>query len=227
MYKVAVLISVYEAGEFLDSKFKSITEQTIFDQCAFIFVNCQNKHKEGAKLDDFCKDYKNCMHLMSKEYITIYEAWNIGINNSHSEYLSNYNMDDQWHPKYLDKCSKALEAQNAGIISTEILITDTPNQLYPFWHHINKVPSGLYPEFVVGPSPMWRRSLHAKYGLFENFYVISDALMWDKFYKGNEKFYLLEEELVLYYINSESLERRRNVDGEKLLNIDLKKKYGE
>lgn len=227
MYKVAVLISVYEASHYLDSKLTSIANQTIFDQCTFIFVNCQDRHKESIKLDEFCKINRNCKHLISKEYITIYEAWNMGITNSESDYLSNYNMDDQWHPEYLEKCSKAADDQNAAIVSTEVLITDTPNQLYPFWHHINKIPSGLYPNFVVGPSPMWRRDLHDKYGLFENFYVISDALMWDRFYKGGEKFVILNEELVLYFISPESLERRRDGNGEKLLNIDLRKKYGD
>lgn len=227
MYKVAVLISVYEARDYIDSKLASVLNQTLFEQCTFIFVNCQNRHKEAEKLSIFCSNHKNCLHILSDEYITIYEAWNIAIENSSSQYLTNYNMDDQWHPEYLAKCSKALDETNAAIVSTEILITDTPNQLHPFWHHVDKIPSGLYPDYVVGPSPMWRRDLHIKYGQFENFYVISDALMWDKFYKGKEKFILLNEELVLYLRNPQSLERRRHDEnGDRLINIDLKKKYG-
>jgi glycosyltransferase involved in cell wall biosynthesis len=227
MYKVAVLISVYEAEEYIDSKLTSVLNQTMFDTCTFLFVSCQSKRDVVSKINDFCAAYKNCKHIESREYITIYEAWNIGIENSDSQYLANYNMDDQWHPEYLSKCSKILDETNAAIAITEILVTDTPNQLYPFWHHVDKIPSGLYPDFVVGPSPMWRRDLHEKYGLFENYYVISDALMWDKFHKGNEKFILVKEELVLYLRNPLSLERRHHDEsGERLINVDLKKKYG-
>jgi len=220
--KVTVLVALYKAGEFLQSKLKSLERQTIFNQAKIIFLNCQNHDNESELCTKFADTHQNVQHILFDEHISLYESWNVGITQSDSLYLVNYNADDQWHPQFLERCVDFLD-KNAqyAIISTGVLITDIPNQLYPNWNHFGKMPAFAYPLSSAGPCPMWRRKLHEKYGLFENYRVIGDARFWERLHAGQEQFGLINDDLVLYYTSKDSLERRRDEAGISYIDLDL------
>ena len=51
----------------------------------------------------------------------------------------------------------------------------------------------------IGPQPMWRSNLHAKYGLFEDEYVSAgDYEFWCRCVSNGEIFYHIDEYLGLY-----------------------------
>lgn len=220
--KATALIALYKAGEYIESKIKNILQQTAFKDCWFVFLNCQNLHDESKFLLKAAAKHDNFIIIDIDDYMRLYSTWNIGIELTQSTYITNANVDDHWHPEYLEKCMGYLDTNNEiGIVSTEVYVTNIKNQKYPNWQHLHKMPAFIYPESTAGPSPMWRRSLHDKYGMFDDYHVISDARQWEKYLAGGEKFGLIYEPLVLYYMNPESLERRRGDDGRLLRDIDL------
>lgn len=227
-FRVTVLIALYKAGEFIESKIESLRRQTIIDNSLIIFLNCQNHDNEFDLCEKFAAERSNVINIMFNEDITLYESWNAGIglsSNTASKYIVNYNADDQWHPSYLEQCCDYLdENEDTAIVSTGILITDVPNQLWPNWKTNGKIPAHPYPLSTAGPCPVWRRCLHEKYGYFGNYKVIGDARMWEKFHAGGEKFGLIKEDLALYYSSKNSLERRRDpTTGQLLRDIDIAK----
>lgn len=221
--KITALIALYHSGLFIKSKIESILSQTAFEDTTFVFLNCQDKDKESEHIVPLLKKYKNIKHVLFTSHLNLYDSWNAGIGITSSDYIVNYNADDQWHSEYLAKCASYLDHHpDYGIVSSQVLITDKPNQVHPSWDHVwSRMVVGTYPSTTAGPCPMWRRTMHAKYGYFGSYRVIGDARFWEAMYAGQEKFGLIKEDLVLYYMSPHSLERRRDGEGNSFRDLDL------
>ena len=219
---VTVLVALYKAGKFLETKLKDLASQTIFNECTVVLLNCQNLDKESSIYRPFMDKYPNVIEIVYKSHIKLYPTWNHGIRNTRSDYICNANVDDLWHPKYLEACVKFLNQNpDFAVVSSNILVADKPNQVWPNWIWVSRMPNRAYPLSTAGPCPVWRRKLHNKYGYFGDYACIGDAKIWEKWYAGGEKFGLIDKDLVLYYLSPQSLERRRNSAGRLLRDIDL------
>ena len=221
--KYTILITLYKSGPYIESKLQSLENQTILNQAEIIFLNCQDHDKESIKINEYTAKHPNSRQIHFPQHKNLYETWNTGIQQTTGQYITNYNADDQWHPQYLEKCGNYLDTHHQiAIVSTGVLITDQPNQIYPKWTHHDKMPAHEYPKSSAGPSPMWRRNLHDKYGYYGNYRVIGDARFWEKLHEAKEKFGLIHDDLVLYYTSPESLERRKDKEGNTYIDLDLK-----
>ncbi len=224
--RVTVLCALYKSGQYLESKIDSIFKLNNWQNAKFVFLNTQDLDNESTIIKPLCKKYKNITHIHFQSYRSLYQTWNYAIDRSVTDYIATYNADDQWHPDYLDKMVDYLDKNpTVSMVTSGILISDVPNQLYPNWNNIiGVIPKLAYPRSTAGPCPMWRRSLHSKYGLFGNYKVIGDARFWEALHAGGEAFGLVNDDLVLYYCNAESLERRIDEEtGKSLREIDLEK----
>lgn len=237
--RVTVLIATYKSSEeFVQSKVESLLSQTALGLANIVILNCEDKGGESRKFSAFCRGQSsrwhnpdrdpppaNVIEVTYHDYVKLYKSWNDGIRITDSDYIVNYNIDDQWHPGFLEKCIGFLDGNpQYAMVSTRIATTSVPHQVwshYGKWHADGELPFLPYPESTAGPCPMWRRSLHDKYGYFDDYFVIGDARLWERCLAGSERFGLLDEPLTLYYRNPESLERRQNIDGVKLRDIDL------
>lgn len=218
---VTILVALYKSGEFVESKIASLKQQTI-DDAWIVFLNCQNLHNELEACERYAAENPNVINIVFNDHTLLYDTWNVGIQHTQSKYIVNYNADDQWHPAFLERCTTQLELhQNVGILSTGVLITHKPNQVWPNWQHHDRMPFYPYPQSSAGPCPMWRRELHAKYGHFGSYRVIGDARFWEKLHAGGETFGLIPDDLVLYYMSGASLERRRDDNGKSFRDLDM------
>ena len=223
-YDVTVLVALYHAAPYLEARLESIRSQTFFHRAHVVLLNCQDATDESLIYDRFLNDNENVSAIHYFDHVGLYSTWNDGIRSSRARYVTNANADDQWHPEYLERCINYLdEKEDVAIVSTGVIVTDVPNQLYPEWGRgtVGRMPMVAYPESSAGPSPMWRRSLHDVYGLFGNYRVIGDARFWESLLAGGERFGLIDEDLVLYYLSPESLERRHDDSGTSLRDLDL------
>lgn len=218
---VTILVAIYKAGKFIEAKLKNIRSQSIFDDCYVVLLNCQNLDNEADIYRQFVEDHDNIIEMRYDEHVRLYPTWNDGIRVTNSEFICNANVDDHWNSEYLNLCTAFLRGNSEyACVSSETLITYEPNQFdHRTWVHKKKMPVGTYPKTTAGPCPVWRRSLHDKYGYFGNYRTIGDARMWEKWHAGGEKFGLINRELVLYYASGLSLERR--------VDMDLHKSYRE
>jgi len=65
---------------------------------------------------------------------------------------------------------------------------------------------------LPGPSPMWRKSLHEKYGLFDASYrSVGDWEMWCRAVVKGSVFKYIPEAYTLYYRNPDGLSSGRNM----------------
>jgi len=220
---ITILVSIYQAGAFLHAKIKNLLQIENFEDCWIVLLNCQDLHNESLIYADFVGQHPNVLEIKYSQHINLYPTWNDGIAITNSRYIMNSNVDDMLHPEYVRTCTRYLdENHDVSVVSSKVLMTDTPNQIWPEWDWCDQMPFHAYPLSSAGPCPVWRRSLHDKYGYFNDFRVIGDARMWEKWYAGGEKFGLIDKQLVLYLRNPHSLERRADpITGVSLRDLDL------
>ena len=220
---ITILIAIYEAGDFIKAKIQNLQQISTFDDCWIVLLNCLNKDHESEICRDFVRSNENVLEIRYSTHINLYPTWNHGIAITNSKYIMNSNVDDLLHPDYVRHCAEYLDDHNdIAVVSSRVLVTDTPNQLWPDWEWCDEMPFHTYPLSTAGPCPVWRRSLHDEYGYFGDYRVIGDARMWEKWLAGGEKFDLIDKKLVLYLRNPQSLERRHDPQtGLSLRELDL------
>lgn len=210
--RVSIITSVYNGDEFVEGFLKDITQQTIFHQCELIMINANSPGHEEELIKDYMKRYPNIVYVKLMHDPGLYAVWNLAIRMASAEYLSNANLDDRSDPKALEIQVKELDAHaDVDLVYSGHLITQVPNQ--PFYHQHANIPCDP-PEFspenmkycLSGPRPVWRKSLHYRYGFFdESFFVYGDAEMWLRAVWSGSKFKKVPGFLTLFYQNPKGL----------------------
>lgn len=197
--RVAVLVAIYRAGPFLKAKLKTLEDQTDFDKCQIVLLNCQNLDNERAIYSKFVADNDNVSVIEYTEHKRLYTTWNDGIRATDTDYIMNSNADDILHPYCISSLIDALDTNPGyGIAHTDFCVTAYTNRPWPDWIRHGIIET-IYPLGTAGPCPMWRRSLHQQFGLFPEYRVIGDARMWEKWHANGVKFLRVPTELVSYY----------------------------
>ena len=161
----------------------------------------------------------NFKFIKEEESLGVYNAWNIGIKNSTTDYITNWNVDDIRHPlntkiKYdlinnnpYDLVYSYYTAVNDELLTFDTIdINDSSYAAYPDEYH-KYVLDGCY----AGPDPMWRKSLHNVVGYFdyEKFNTIGDWDMWIRFANTGSKFKLLPYILCIYLDHQDTISTRQ------------------
>lgn len=143
----------------------------------------------------------------------LYAAWNAGIQESRGRYLCNVNSDDRLRPDALAVMAAALDAHpEVCLVYGDSLVTTRPGET--FAHNSSRgrrlsqptyQPRVLLAGCCCGPHPMWRRSVHAWAGLFDESYAITgDYAFWLRLAERAPMLHL-EDTLGLYLDHPRSL----------------------
>jgi len=208
--KISIISSVYDADEYIESFLKNITEQTIFDRSELILINANSPGNEEPIIKKYMEKYPNIVYKKLDEDPGIYAVWNTAIKMASGEFITNANMDDRKSIKFLEELGKNLFAnKDVDLVYADNLVTNSSNETFE-----NNTSEGkLYvtEEFSLEAMlrgnpphcmPMWRKSLHDKFGYFEEKYrSASDWEFWLRCAFGGSKFYKLNKPLGLYYFN--------------------------
>ncbi len=220
--RVSVLVAIYRSGKFLGDKLKTLQNQSAFNKCQFILLNCQNIDNERSIYEKFATQ-ENVITIEYTDYQYLYATWNDGITLARSDYIMNSNADDMLHPECIEHLINALDNNHDhDVVHGDSYVTDIPNQHWPRWSYHGLIKT-MYPLGTAGPCPMWRRSLHDRFGLFDNYRSIGDARIWEKWYMNNVKFLHVPGALSLYYhAPGHNLEVRLDtLTGKSLRTLDL------
>jgi glycosyltransferase involved in cell wall biosynthesis len=207
--KISLITSLYKAELFLEGFLKDVVNQTIFNECELILLNANSPENERDIIDPYLKEYDNIVYEELDEDPGVYAVWNIGIRMSKSLLLSNANVDDRRHPLYLEKHLKTLEENpDIDLAYADVLATCQPNETmeknttistyeFPEYSFLNLIKYNM-PHCC----PVWRKSLHDKYGYFrEDMVSAADFDMWLRAAHQGSEFKKINEILSLYYRN--------------------------
>ncbi|HHH42529.1 MAG TPA: glycosyltransferase, partial [Gammaproteobacteria bacterium] len=142
-----------------------------------------------------------------------YAAWNRAIAEANGKYLTSANTDDRHVPTAYERMVSELEANpDVALVYADSAVTRVENagieaapvEAYFRWPGFD--PRHLFSVCYIGPQPMWRRSVHDRYGLFdEEMTVAGDYDFWLRM-AGTEIFRHIPEVLGLYLAAASSIE---------------------
>jgi glycosyltransferase involved in cell wall biosynthesis len=208
-----LITSVYNGDEFIRPFLEDMTRQTIFkDKCELILINANSPGNEEKVINEYLEKYPdNIVYKKLDKDPGIYGVWNIGVEMSTGEYLTNANLDDRKAPNSLEKCAKELYTNpDVDLVYADMFITDQPNETWE--SHTAGDKKYNFPDFsfenlkmvnMPHAAPMWRKTLHREHGLFDQKY--RSAGDWEMWLRAASKGSVFKKigsgPLGLYYFN--------------------------
>lgn len=193
--------------KFIEPYFENILEDVIFNQIEFIIV-----YSEWNDIFEKYKHFGNIIFIKEEKATGIFNAFNLGILNTTTEYITNWNIDDLRHPLNM-KLKYDMLNKNDDIDLTYNYYVATST--YENFHTID-LKSKTYLEFpddyheyvmsacLAGPDPVWRKTMNLFVGMFDskNYRIAGDWDMWIRFAKNGYKFKLIPEILCIFTIHN-------------------------
>jgi glycosyltransferase involved in cell wall biosynthesis len=235
--KVSIITSVYDGDEYIRPFLEDITKQTIFeDKCELILINANSPGKEEPVIQEYLEKYPdNIIYRRLEEDPGIYAVWNMGVEMSSGEYLTNANLDDRKASNSIEMHARELcVSPETDLVYSDMLITDKPNETFKLNSSEGRAYS--FPNFsydslrmtnMPHAAPMWRKSYHDKYGLFDdNYKSAGDWELWLRGASQGSKFKKINGSYGLYYFNPKGISTNpENFSWKRVEEQEVYKKY--
>lgn len=215
-FKVSAIVSTYNSEKFLQGCLEDLINQTLYErgELEIVVVNSGSNQNEEKIVKEFQSKFANIKYIKT-ERETVYQAWNRGIKIASGKYVTNANTDDRHRNDALEIFGNELDANNEiGLVYADQFVTKKENQTfdnheavgYFEWLDFDRIQ--LIHCACVGPQPMWRKSLHEKFGYFDEKLKVAGDYDWWLRISGEVGFKHLPVKLGLYLLSNESVEHR-------------------
>jgi glycosyltransferase involved in cell wall biosynthesis len=211
MAKISIITSLYKEDLFIEGFLRDITRQSAFHACELIIVAPDLSVYERDMIERYSHMYPH--QIIVEEPKTdpgLYNCWNKAIELSSGEYITNANLDDRKHPDSILIHWHAIEEHpDIDLVYAYSLVTHEPNDTFESTEARDFFPcydfrglEGLLLHNSPHNNPMWRKTLHDKYGMFDGSYkCAADAEMWLRAVQHGSIFKKIDQILGLYYRN--------------------------
>lgn len=218
-FDVSLISSIYSGDEFIDGFLENSSSFENYGRCQHFLVRAGSPGSELEKLVGYAQKYPNAVLINLHRDPGLYEVWNYAGRLSTAKYVSNANLDDRRAPQQTRRLVDVLEANpKVDIVSSALRVSRVKNLRWEDSAECEVWPkddvSGLYTGSDLFRTqggalksrnlphcmPVWRRTLHAVVGDFdEKLYGPSaDWAFWLKASTGGAGFYFDAEPLGLY-----------------------------
>ncbi|NWF75664.1 MAG: glycosyltransferase [Nitrospirae bacterium] len=230
--KVSAIVSTYNSERFMHGCLEDLVNQTLYQkgELEIVVIDSGSQQNEKNIVDQFRKRFKNIVYLRTKRE-TIYASWNRGIKIASGKYITNANTDDRHRSDALEVMSEILDQNpHIGLIYADVIVTATENETFS-----KHTPIGTFrqPDYsrelltlqcFIGPQPMWRKSLHKKYGFFDKSFTSSgDWEFWLRIAEGTNMLHI--PELLGLFLHSSKIAEYRNIEKRAKEDITIFSKY--
>lgn len=211
--KISIITSIYKGDEFIEGFLHDITNQTIFDQCELLLINANSPGNEEQIINKYLTKFENISYLKLDADPGLYGVWNIGIQLSKGQFLTNANIDDRLaFDCYEIYLAALLQHPEIDLIYSDIYMTSIANETflknsaYDEIHYPEFSKEALFERPLPNNHPMWRKTLHEKSGMFDPSYKIAgDWDMWLRAALKGSQFMKVNKTLGLCYNNPKGL----------------------
>jgi len=208
---ITAIVSTYKSERYLPGCLEDLLAQTIADRLEIIVIDSGSPENERAVVESFQARHAGIRYVRT-ERETIYAAWNRAIHLATAPYLTSANADDRHRPDALEKLVKALEAHpGCALAYADCAVCETVHpdfgytEIRGYYRWPDFDPVLLFRGCYVGPQPVWRRSLHQRYGVFDPEYrSAGDYEFWLRM-AATERFLHVPEVLGLHWYAESSL----------------------
>ncbi|MEY3866720.1 MAG: hypothetical protein RLZZ338_611 [Cyanobacteriota bacterium] len=213
--QVSAIVSTYNSAKFIRGCLETLVNQTLYQkgELEIVVIDSASQQNEESIVKEFQAKYPNIIYERTSERETLYASWNRAIKMARGVYITNANTDDRLRPDALEFMANYLDNHpDFSLVYPDQLITNTVNDTWEKtkadrrWNWPSFNYSELESRCIIGSQPMWRKSLHEKYGYFRpEFTSAGDYEFWLRIGK-TEKLARIPETLGLYYENRQGLE---------------------
>ncbi|WOT06296.1 glycosyltransferase family 2 protein [Shewanella youngdeokensis] len=238
---ISFITSVYKGEEFMRGYLENIAIAALECGGEVIIIDANSPEQEIDVFNQFISDFPEYEVLFTYEKLDhdpgLYNCWELAINKSSAEYVSNANLDDRRSPfqagvliEQLNnnpKYSGAASAMRATTARNTPWYKQTENQ---YWFnkgyrkhidfdalYIKSEDNIVKSQNIMHCMPIWKKSLHKTYGYFneEKYGTSADWAFWLECTQNGEVFCLVPQVLSQYYINEQSHNRVNDPNGTK------------
>lgn len=199
--KVTAIVSAYYASEFIENRLLNLTTQ--IPQPEIVVVAQAGSFESETAL---CFD--NVKLIQTTGVPTLYDAWNIAIEKATGDYITNANSDDVLYPGALKVMASTLDEREdialcyADSDITKVYGADPINRMVWIQGGLEEIRMMCF----MGSMPMWRRSLHDKYGMFDaKMRSAGDYEFWLRIMENGEQVLHIPRALGVYLVREESI----------------------
>lgn len=206
---ISIITSLYDGDIFIEGFMKDIVEQTIFNECELIIINANSPGNEEQIILPYLLRYNNIVYKKLHYDPGIYGTWNIAIRMARGKYITNANVDDRLKRDCYELYKNFLDnSPNIDLVYSDCYISEIPNETFEKNNQTKILArdqfslEALKKCCLPNVHPMWRKSMHIKYGLFDTtFFIAGDWEMWLRAATCGSVFAKLDMILGLYYLN--------------------------
>lgn len=197
-------MSAYYAADFLGDRLRNLLELLPPPE---ILVICQARSREHEIAQKYLDLRPSVFEIQTtKDIPTLYKAWNIGVTWAQGDYLTSANCDDFTYPNGLNVMRRYLDAHPEIDLVYGDCDIKYQGRICVWKRGDSDLENGIN---RVGVMPMWRKSLHDRFGLFDESLKISgDFEFWRRCVLGGARIAHLDQAVGLYWKRDESLENR-------------------
>lgn len=210
--KISIITSVYNGDDYIQGFMEDITSQNIFkEKCELIMINANSPGNEEKVILEFQKKFpNNIKYKKLEEDPGIYGTWNVALSMATGEFITNANLDDRKSPEsILAHAEELVNNPEIDLVYSDMLITKEINETWS--ENSSNGERYTMPNFSLGAlkmvnmphaAPMWRKSLHNKYGVFDDsFRSAGDWEMWLRAASRGSRFKKIDGFYNLYCFN--------------------------
>jgi FkbM family methyltransferase len=215
---ISVIVSSYRAEAFMQECLEDLERQTMSRHMEIIVIDAASPENERAIVSAFQERYKNIIYLRTPTRVGVYPAWNMALKLATGIYVTPFSTNDRLRQDAYEILAGTLDEQpDVALVYGDTYLTRHPHQT--FEHHQRE---GIWqwPEYnyhdlcrrcLVGPHPMWRRSVHQDVGLFdESFVALGDQDFWLRL-GASKRLLHIPVATGLYWRSSEGLSNRPEI----------------
>ncbi len=209
--RLSVIVSLYNAEKFIHGFMDNVMEQDGLDHMQILLMDAQSADNTAKIIHSY--NHPSLDYVMLRDKLSIYETWNRGVALANAPIVTNWNADDRRKFNSLQTQLSFMENNpEIDICYGHVAWSYKPNEKFDEANIYD-----LYPCYDVSAEsmmennsphcmPMWRKSLHERFGLFDITYpTAADFDFWMRCLEGGAKFQKLYETVGLYYYNPNGL----------------------
>lgn len=205
---ISVVMPVYNAENYLKEAIESILNQT-YEDFEFVIINDGSKDKSLDIIEKYIIQDERIV-IINKENSGIVDSLNDGLKLAKGKYIARMDSDDIAYLNRLEKQLKVFQKDDSiDLVYTDTMLIDKDgHEICKSWRpDLNKTLRNLENHnFIPHPSVMFKKNTIVKLGCYTKKRLHAEDLdLWLRMVANNAKFYYLDEALLYYRLNPNSV----------------------
>jgi glycosyltransferase involved in cell wall biosynthesis len=187
-----------------------------------IILDADSPEREWEVIEKYQQVYDNIVYKGLNYRVSVYQAWNVGVELAGGRYLTNTNLDDLRRSDSIELQAALLDRNSdVDVVYQDVYYSFDANlsfdavAAYGFKTELPIItPHNLLQFNSPHNAPMWRKSLHDELGLFDTRYKSAgDYEFWLRCLVAGKNFRKINTPHIAYYQNPEGVSTNPDTRG--------------